>query len=62
MSPYTYYQKKSTKYYMTSSSLRYAEYIKAGGDIKCDIYGPLPSKWALLDREESKLDASLRKT
>ena len=62
MSPCTRCQKKGTKCYVTSSSLRCAECIKAGGGVKCDVYSPSPSEWALLDREESKLDASLRKT
>ena len=62
MSPCTRCQKKGTKCYVTSSSLRCAKCIKAGGGVKCNVYGPLPSEWALLDREESKLDASLRKT
>jgi hypothetical protein len=62
MSLCTCCQRKGTKCFVTSSSLRCAKYIKASGGIKCDIFGPSPSEWALLEREESKLDASLRKT
>jgi hypothetical protein len=44
MSPCSCCQKKGTKCFVTSSSLRYAECIKAGGGVKCDVYSPLPSE------------------
>ena len=56
------YQKKGTKCFVTSTSLYYIEYIKAGSSIKYNVYSPLLSKQALLGREESKLDISLCKT
>jgi hypothetical protein len=44
MPPCTRCQKKGKKCFVTSSSLCYAKYIKAGGSVKCDVYGPLPSE------------------
>jgi hypothetical protein len=44
---------------VSSDSDRCAECIRAGGNVKCDVWGPSARDWARLEKTENQLDADL---
>lgn len=45
---------------VASNSTRCAECIKAGGLVKCDVFGPSPAEWAKFERTEKQLADDLK--
>ena len=59
-SPCSRCEKKGIRCVVTPHSSRCAECIRSGGNVKCDVHGPAPAEWSILEREEKELTEARR--